>query len=124
MPKLKSGGVRITAMKDGNLKLDTVRADYVPGEEDTLVKDLIEFAKADKSKVLIYVPSDGGSQLAPAAKIKKFGESLDPVLMIGFGTNKQTGAKFPSLYLAFFEPKGSDDTYPKATVKTSKYARK
>ena len=42
MPKLKSGGVRITAMKDGNLKLDTVRADYVPGEEDTLVKDLIE----------------------------------------------------------------------------------
>ena len=110
-------------MKDGNLKL-TKGVDYVPGEEDTLVKDLIEFANAGKIKVKIFVPSSGGTQLASAAKIKKFGESLEPALMIGFGTNQTTGAKFPSPYLAFFKPKGSDDTYPKATVKTSKYARK
>ena len=117
---MKSGGARISAMKDGNLKL-TKGVDYVPGEEDTLVKDLIEFANAGKIKVKIFVPSSGGTQLASAAKIKKFGESLEPALMIGFGTNQTTGAKFPSPYLAFFEPRG---TVRPVAAKTSKYARK
>ena len=123
MPKLTSGGVRINAMKDGNLKLES-GTDYTIGDEATCVQDMIGFAKAEKVKVKVYVPSDGGTQLATAAKIKKFGESLDPVFMIGFGTNQKTGAKFPSPYLAFFEPKGSNDTYPTVTAKKNKYARK
>jgi len=37
-------------MKDGNLVLNT-GTDYALGDEDTLVQDLIKFAKADKVKI-------------------------------------------------------------------------
>ena len=123
MPKLKNGGVSIEISKyDNNFSLIS-GTDYAIGEEETLVQDLIKFAKTDKLKINAFVPSAKGRTFS-AAQVSKFAENLDPVLMFKWLVSKKTGRGFPSLYLAFFEPKGSDDTYPKATVKTSKYARK
>ena len=120
MPKLKSGGVSIEVAKyDGNISL-TAGSDYAIGEEDTLVKDLIGFAKADKLRINAYVPSVKRGPFS-AAQVSKFAETLDPVLMFKWVVSKKTGRGFPSISLAFFEPQG---TVRPVAAKTSKYARK
>jgi hypothetical protein len=117
IPKLKSGGVRINAMKDGTLTLAS-GTDYAIGEEDTLVQDLIKFAKTDKSKINAFIPSAKNGPYSPA-QVSKFAEDLDPVLMIGFSGG------FPSPYLAFFEPRDANtSTFTPRSKKPSKYARK
>ena len=105
-------------MKNGTLTLAT-GTDYAIGEEDTLVQDLIKFAKADKSKINAFIPSSDAKAPYSAAQVSKFAENLDPVSMIGFS------AGFPSPYLAFFEPRdGNTLKFTPKAKKPSKYARK
>ena len=117
IPKLTSGGVRINAMQDGNLVLNT-GTDYALGDEDALVQDLIKFAKADKVKINAFVPSAKKGPYSPA-QVSKFAENLDPVLLVSFKPG------FPAPYLAFFEPRDENTpTFTPRAKKPSKYARK
>tara|TARA_R100000656_G_scaffold57687_1_gene45104 strand:+ start:157 stop:525 length:369 start_codon:yes stop_codon:yes gene_type:complete len=122
MPKLKSGGVCIEVSKyDGALKL-VPGSDYAIGEEDTLVQDLIGFAKADKIKIGAYVPSAPKKGPYSPAQVGKFAETLDPVLMTKWQVRKSDPTKgFWTTYIAFFEPRG---TVRPAATKAGKYARK
>lgn len=104
-------------MKDGNLVLNT-GTDYALGDEDTLVQDLIKFAKADKVKINAFVPSAKKGPYSPA-QVSKFAEDLDPVLLVSFKPG------FPAPYLAFFEPRdGNTTTFTPRAKKPGKYARK
>ena len=123
MPKLVSGGVRITPMKkDGTMALAT-GTDYHHDETEDLVEDLIEFAKEDKVGVAAYVPdmkkskaNTIGGGWKPSV-IEKLSEEREATLLVSFRHG------FPAPYLAFFDP-DEKRTSSRPTAKKSKYARK
>ena len=120
MPKLISGGVRITPMKkSGTLALAT-GSDYQLDEVENLVEDMIEFAKKEKVGISAFIPDfeakkmvDGGWS---AKTIEEVSAEREPSLMLSFRNG------FPAPYLAFYDPEKKQKR--PTTAKPSKYARK